>query len=143
MIPVLITLPFAVFGMVFQLSFITVGKAGFGAALSVMGGVLNIVLDWLFIAIFHWGLAGGAVVDFLQKQRPGGDDRTVWIPDRGNQLPDDGLQRICIRLVHCIKRWKNICDLIFLPNCHFHDRAGTDTARDLWHGWSMDVHYSW
>ena len=40
MIPVLITLPFAVFGMVFQLSFITVGKAGFGAALSVMGGVL-------------------------------------------------------------------------------------------------------
>ena len=67
MIPVLITLPFAVFGMVFQLSFITVGKAGFGAALSGMGGVLNIVLDWLFIAIFHWGLAGGAVVDFFAK----------------------------------------------------------------------------
>lgn len=67
MIPVLITLPFAVFGMVFQLSFITVGKAGFGVALSVMGGVLNIVLDWLFIAIFHWGLAGGAVVDFFAK----------------------------------------------------------------------------
>lgn len=67
MIPVLITLPFAVFGMVFQLSFIIVGKAGFGAALSVMGGVLNIVLDWLFIAIFHWGLAGGAVVDFFAK----------------------------------------------------------------------------
>ena len=67
MIPVLITLPFAVFGMVFQLSFITVGKAGFGAALSVMGGVLNIVLDWLFIAIFHWWLAGGAVVDFFAK----------------------------------------------------------------------------
>ena len=61
MIPVLITLPFAVFGMVFQLSFITVGKAGFGAALSVMGRVLNIVLDWLFIAIFHWVLAGAAI----------------------------------------------------------------------------------
>ena len=30
MIPVLISLPFAVFGMVFQLSFITVGKAGKG-----------------------------------------------------------------------------------------------------------------
>ncbi len=61
MIPVLISLPFAVFGMVFQLSFITVGKAGLGAALSVMGGVLNIVLDWLFISIFHWGLAGAAI----------------------------------------------------------------------------------
>lgn len=61
MIPVLISLPFAVFGMVFQMSFITVGKAGFGAALSVMGGVLNIVLDWLFIYIFGWGLAGAAI----------------------------------------------------------------------------------
>lgn len=46
MIPVLISVPFAVFGMVFQLSFITVGKAGLGATLSVIGGVLNIVLDW-------------------------------------------------------------------------------------------------
>ena len=61
MIPVLISLPFAVFGMVFQLSFITVGKAGMGAALSVTGGVLNIVLDWLFISVFHWGLAGAAI----------------------------------------------------------------------------------
>lgn len=61
MIPVLISLPFAVFGIVFQLSFITVGKAGFGAALSVTGGVLNIVLDWLFISVFGWGLAGAAI----------------------------------------------------------------------------------
>ena len=31
------------------------------AALSVMGGVLNIVPDWLFIAVFHWGLMGAAI----------------------------------------------------------------------------------
>ena len=61
MIPVLISVPFAVFGMVFQLSFITVGKAGLGATLSVIGGVLNIVLDWLFISVFQWGLAGAAI----------------------------------------------------------------------------------
>ena len=61
MIPVLISVPFAVFGMVFQMSFITVGKAGLGAALSVIGGVLNIVLDWLFISVLGWGLAGAAV----------------------------------------------------------------------------------
>ena len=61
MIPVLISIPFAVFGMVFQLSFITVGKAGLGAFLSVLGGVLNIVLDWLFISVFGWGLAGAAI----------------------------------------------------------------------------------
>lgn len=61
MTPVLISIPFAVFGMVFQLRFITVGKAGLGAFLSVLGGVLNIVLDWLFMAVFHWGLTGAAV----------------------------------------------------------------------------------
>lgn len=61
MIPVLISIPFAVFGMVFQLSFITVGKAGLGAFLNVLGGVLNMVLDWLFMGVFHWGLAGAAI----------------------------------------------------------------------------------
>ena len=61
MIPVLISVPFAVFGMVFQLSFVTVGKAELGATLSVIGGVLNIVLDWLFISVFQWGLAGAAI----------------------------------------------------------------------------------
>ena len=34
MVPVLISVPFAVFGMVFQLSFITVRRAGLGALLS-------------------------------------------------------------------------------------------------------------
>ena len=27
-------------------------------------------------------------------------------------------------------------------NGYLHDRAGTGTGRDLWHGWSMDVHHS-
>lgn len=61
MIPVLISLPFAVFGMVFRLSFITVGKAGPGAFLSVIGGIINIVLDRLFMGVLGWGLAGAAI----------------------------------------------------------------------------------
>ncbi len=61
MTPVLISVPFTVFSMVFQLSFITVGKAGFGAILNVIGGVLNIVLDWLFISVFDMGLSGAAI----------------------------------------------------------------------------------
>lgn len=61
MIPVLISLPFSVFGVVFQLSFITVGKAGFGAFLSVLGGVLNMALDWLFMAVLNMGLSGAAI----------------------------------------------------------------------------------
>ena len=70
MIPVLISIPFAVFGMVFQLSFITVGKAGLGAFLSVLGGVLNIALDWLFMGVFGWGLAGAAIATSIGYAAP-------------------------------------------------------------------------
>ena len=65
MIPGLIAIPFAVFGIMFQLSYITVGKAGLGAFLSVLGGIVNIVLDWLFMGIFGWGLMGAAVATGL------------------------------------------------------------------------------
>ncbi len=68
--PVLISLPFAVFSMVFQLSFITVGRAGLGAGLSVMGGVLNIALDALFMGVFHWGLAGAAIATSIGYAAP-------------------------------------------------------------------------
>ena len=61
MIPGLIAIPFAVFGMMFQLSFITVGKAGLGAFLLVLGGILNIALDWLFMGVFGGGLTGAAI----------------------------------------------------------------------------------
>lgn len=70
MTPVLISIPFAVFGMVFQMSFITVGKAGMGAILSVMGGVVNIILDWLFIAVFDMGLFGAAAATSIGYALP-------------------------------------------------------------------------
>lgn len=57
----LMFVPFTVFGSVFQMSFITVGKAKLGLLVFVLGGVANIVLDWLFIAVFRWELAGAAV----------------------------------------------------------------------------------
>ena len=61
MIPVLAALPFTVFGTMLSMSYITIGKAKFGLFMSVLGGVLNIVLDWLFIAVFQWGIAGAAI----------------------------------------------------------------------------------
>ncbi len=70
MIPVLITLPFAVFGMVFQLSFITVGKAEFRCCTFGYGWSPEYCTGLAVCRIFHWGLAGGAVVDFLQKTTP-------------------------------------------------------------------------
>lgn len=61
MIPVLISMPFAIFGTMLSMSYITISKARLGLVMSVLGGVLNIVLDWVFIAIFHWGIVGAAI----------------------------------------------------------------------------------
>ena len=61
MLPIFAVIPFTVFGSMFQMSYITVGKAKLGLGLSVLGGVLNIVLDWLFISVFHLGLTGASV----------------------------------------------------------------------------------
>lgn len=54
-------IPFTIFGSVFQMSFITVGKANLGLLVFVLGGSANIALDWLFIAVFRWELAGAAI----------------------------------------------------------------------------------
>ena len=86
MIPVLISIPFAVFGMVFQLSFITVGKAGIGAFLSVLGGVLNIVLDWLFMGVFGWGLAGAAIATSIGYAVPSVVGTVLFCVDRKQLL---------------------------------------------------------
>lgn len=61
MLPIFGVIPFTVFGTMFHMSYITVGKAKLGLMLSVTGGVLNIVLDWLFISVFGMGIAGAAI----------------------------------------------------------------------------------
>ena len=74
-----------VFGMVFQLSFITVGRAGLGALPSVIGGVLNIVLDWLFMAVFHWGLTGAAIATSIGYAFPSVVG-TIWFCTNRKQV---------------------------------------------------------
>lgn len=41
------------------------GSPGFAMAALVIGGVTNIVLDYVFIYIIHWGMAGAAVATIL------------------------------------------------------------------------------
>lgn len=60
-LPTLLLMPLSAFGMMFQMSFITVGKPMLGLIASVTGGVINIVLDYLFIAVFDMGVAGAAI----------------------------------------------------------------------------------
>ncbi len=61
MLPIFAVIPFTVFGTMFQMSYITVGRAKLGLMLSVTGGILNIGLDWLFISVFGMGIAGAAI----------------------------------------------------------------------------------
>lgn len=49
----------------FQTLFITAGHPGLGLAATVGGGLTNIVLDYVFIARLHWGIAGAAVATGL------------------------------------------------------------------------------
>lgn len=46
---------------VFQSFFVTAEKPGLSLRMSIAAGLTNMVLDYLFIAVFHWGLAGAAI----------------------------------------------------------------------------------
>ena len=46
---------------VFQSFFVTAGKPKLGLYVIISAGVTNMVLDFLFIAVFHWGIAGAAI----------------------------------------------------------------------------------
>ncbi len=45
---------------VFQSFFVTAEKPGLSLRMSIAAGITNVVLDYLFIAVFGWGLAGAA-----------------------------------------------------------------------------------
>lgn len=40
---------------------ITAERPKLGLLFTIAAGVSNIILDWLFIAVFHWGVAGAAI----------------------------------------------------------------------------------
>lgn len=64
---ILIALPFFVLQFEFQSLFITAEKPKLGLWTTIASGVTNMVLDWLFIAVFNWGLAGAAIATSLAQ----------------------------------------------------------------------------
>lgn len=53
--------PFAILQMLFQYFFVTAGKPNLGLIATIAGGVVNVVLDYLFIGPFNMGIAGAAI----------------------------------------------------------------------------------
>lgn len=57
---ILAALPFFMLQMVFQSFFVTAEKPQLGFWSTVAAGVTNMILDALFMAVFHWGVIGAA-----------------------------------------------------------------------------------
>lgn len=57
---ILLVLPALILQFEFQTFFVTAEKPQLGLAVTVAAGVTNMVLDWLFMAVFEWGVVGAA-----------------------------------------------------------------------------------
>ena len=63
----LISLPFYILQLEFQSFYVAAEKPQLGLRVTVIAGVTNIVLDALFVAVFHWGLVGAAVATMISE----------------------------------------------------------------------------
>jgi len=63
--------PFYILQMTFQTFFVAAEKPKLGLGMTVMAGIINMVLDWLFIAVFNWGLAGAALATTIGQAAGG------------------------------------------------------------------------
>ncbi|PXV95940.1 putative MATE family efflux protein [Lachnotalea glycerini] len=53
--------PASMLQVLFQNLIVTAGKPSLGMFLSISAGVANIILDYLFIVLLHWGMKGAAL----------------------------------------------------------------------------------
>ena len=63
----MITLPCYMLQFLFQILFVTAEKPRLGFWITVITGVTNIVLDFFFIVLFHWGVAGAAIATSISE----------------------------------------------------------------------------
>lgn len=59
-VPIFLAIPFAMVSIVLQIFFVAAGKPGLGFGLSIAGGITNIALDYVLIAVVPMGVAGAA-----------------------------------------------------------------------------------
>lgn len=81
----LISLPCFMLQCAFQTFFVAAEKQKLGLYLSIISGVLNMVFDFLFIAVFHWGIAGAAIATAIGEVF-GGIFPIVYFVRKNNSL---------------------------------------------------------
>ncbi len=62
--------PACILQLVFQTFFVTAGKPMLGLILTISGGVANMVLDYLFMGVFHMGVEGAALATGIGQLIP-------------------------------------------------------------------------
>ncbi len=81
----LASMPFFMLQNVFQSFFVTAEKPQLGLAVTIAAGVTNMVLDALFVAVFHFGLAGAAWATAI-SQTIGGLFPILYFTRKNNSL---------------------------------------------------------
>ena len=54
-------MPFQMLSMAFHALLITAERPGLGLGVTISNAAANILLDWLFVAVFRWGMRGAAL----------------------------------------------------------------------------------
>ena len=85
---ILLAIPAYILKYEFQCLFVTAEKAALGLYVTIAAGCTNIVLDALFVAVFHWGLPGAAAATAV-SQLVGGVIPLVYFA-----RPNDSLLRL-------------------------------------------------
>lgn len=69
---ILCSMPFFMLQNVFQSFFVTAEKPTLGLLVAIAAGITNMVLDFLLIAVFHFGIAGAAIATAISEVVGGG-----------------------------------------------------------------------
>lgn len=69
---ILCSLPAFMLQNVFQSFFVTAEKPQLGLYVTIAAGVTNMILDFLFVAVFRWGIAGAAAATAISECIGGG-----------------------------------------------------------------------
>lgn len=61
MLPLIFFLPANILQSQFHSLFVASGRPNIGLAVTILGGLANVVLDYVFVALFRWGISGAAI----------------------------------------------------------------------------------
>lgn len=91
-------LPLFMLQMAFQSLFVTAEKPKLGLVVTLISGVTNMVLDALFMAVFHWGVVGAAAAT-ASSQAAGGIIPLVYFLRKNSSLLKLGKTRFSFRVL--------------------------------------------